>query len=281
MCESEYETITICGIIKNLRFNLNSFPDISFLINVVMIDFPRTWRMLLSRELVVTLGGSLKMNESSSIIWPHPKGGFNTLYKEPFTRCLVEPPRGSMDQTFFLDDRMGNLFTVDPSFKREPHHNPNGTWNLDLDGPHSILGLAICGILTAPSRETFYFSYRLEYNCTNNVVKYKDFLIGLNLAIDRKIKCIRVIRDYDLIVCQISLKFYTKNERIKKYRYLVRDAMNYFEEIPIEVVPREENHIVDSLALSGYTLQPCEGPLQYLRNMEVVFRPSVPENVEN
>jgi len=106
-------------------------------------------------------------------------------------------------------------------------------------------------------------------------------LIGLNLAIDRQIKHIRVIGDSDIVVFQINLKFSTKNERIKKYRDLVRDTMKYFEEVLIEAIPREENHVIDALAVSRSTLQPCEGPLQDLCKLEVVFKPLIPKNVEH
>jgi hypothetical protein len=186
-----------------------------------------------------------------------------------------------MDQIFFLNDKMEKLFVVDPNFKREPCQNPNGTWTLEFDGAHSSFGSGACIFLTSPSRDTFYFSYRLKYDYTNNVSQYKYFPIGLNLSIDRKIRHIRVIGYFDLVVSQISLKFDKKNERIKKYRYFVRDTMKYFKKISIKVVPREENYIVDTLAVSRSTLKPCEGPLQYLCKMEVVFIPSVLGNMEH
>jgi ribonuclease HI len=46
----------------------------------------------------------------------------------------------------------------------------------------------------------------------------KALLIGLNLALDRNIKCLKVIGDSDLVVSQVNLKFATKNERLRKYR---------------------------------------------------------------
>ena len=54
-----------------------------------------------------------------------------------------------------------------------------------------------------------------------------------------------------------------------------------FRKISIEVVPREENHVADSLVVSASTLQPCEGPLHELCKMEVLFRPSVSDNLEH
>jgi ribonuclease HI len=78
--------------------------------------------------------------------------------------------------------------------------------------------------------EATYFSYRLEYDCTNNIVEYKALLIGLNLALDRNIKCLKVIGDSDLVVSQVKLKFAAKNERLRKYRDSVRDTIELFDD---------------------------------------------------
>ena len=53
-----------------------------------------------------------------------------------------------------------------------------------------------------------------------------------------------------------------------------------FRIMSLEAIPREENHVVDDLAVSASTLQPFEGPLHDLCKMEVLFRPSVPDNLE-
>jgi hypothetical protein len=51
--------------------------------------------------------------------------------------------------------------------------------------------------------------------------------------------------------------------------------------VTIKVVPREENYVADALVVSASTLQPCDGPLQNLCKMEVLFRPSIPDNLEH
>jgi ribonuclease HI len=57
--------------------------------------------------------------------------------------------------------------------------------------------------------------------------EYEDFLIGLNLALDRNIRCLKVIGDSDLIVSQVNLKFSMKNERLRRYRDSVRDTIKF------------------------------------------------------
>jgi ribonuclease HI len=70
-----------------------------------------------------------------------------------------------------------------------------------------VLGSGVGIVLISPSKEATFFSYRLEFDCTNNIVEYEALLIGLNLALDRNIKCLRVIGDSDLVVSQVKRKF--------------------------------------------------------------------------
>jgi ribonuclease HI len=152
---------------------------------------------------------------------------------------------------------------------------------LEFDGAHSSSGSGAGIVLTTPSKETFYYSYRLEYHCTNNVVEYEALIIGLNLAIDKGVTHLKVIGDSDLIVSQVLLDFAAKNERLKRYRDFTRSIAKSFEIVSIKAVPREENYVADALVVSASTLQPCDGPLQNLCKMEVLFRPSIPDNLEH
>jgi hypothetical protein len=106
-------------------------------------------------------------------------------------------------------------------------------------------------------------------------------IIGLNLAINKGVTHLRVIGDSYLIVSQVLLNFVTKNERLKRYRDFASSVAKSFEVVSIEAVPRDENYVADALAVSASTLQPCDGPLQNLCKMEVLFRPSIPDNLEH
>ena len=131
------------------------------------------------------------------------------------------------------------------------------------------------------SNEAFYYSYRLDYQCTNNIAEYEALILGLNLAIDKGVTYLRVKGASDLIVSQVLLKFATKNEKLKKYRDLAQSISKSFRIVSIEAIPRDENHVANALAVSASTLQPCDGPLRDLCKMEVLFRPYIPNNLEN
>jgi ribonuclease HI len=156
-----------------------------------------------------------------------------------------------------------------------------GIWTLEFDGSHSSFGSGAGIVLTTPSGEVFYHSYRLEFCCTNNVAEYEVLILGLNLAIDKGVTILEVKGDSDLIVSQVLMRFATKNEKLKRYRDVAQALSKSFRKISIEAVPREENHVADALAVSASTLQPCEGPLHDLCRMEVLFRPSIPDNLEH
>jgi ribonuclease HI len=128
-----------------------------------------------------------------------------------------------------------------------------GYWGLDFDGAHSRIGSSAGIVLRSPNNETTLFPYRLEFDCTNNIIEYEALIIGINLAIDMKIKTLHVKGDYDLIASQVNKKFAARNSRLKQYRDVVWDAINKFDNFSNEVIAREENHLTTLLSL----LQPC------------------------
>jgi hypothetical protein len=106
-------------------------------------------------------------------------------------------------------------------------------------------------------------------------------IICLNLAIDRGITHLRFIGDSNLIVSKVLLNFASKNERLKKYSDFSRYVAKAFEVVSIKAIPKEENYVADALIVSTSILQPCECPLQNLCKIEVMFRPSIPDNLEH
>jgi hypothetical protein len=115
----------VCGLIKDLRVSLAAFPYISLVMNVVVIDIPDVWGMLLSREWAqpweVAFRWTYHMLPSLTL-----KGGFVTLYREPIVRYQVESPKGPMDEVFYLDEKMGNFYAIDPTLQVEQCQDTSG-----------------------------------------------------------------------------------------------------------------------------------------------------------
>ena len=60
--------------------------------------------------------------------------------------------------------------------------------------------------------------FKLKFTCTNNTVEYEAYLIGLVVAREIGIKCLRVIGDSNLVVCQAKGEFALKKPSLAPYR---------------------------------------------------------------
>jgi ribonuclease HI len=267
------------GIIKNLEIAFDSCPSAPFLIDVVIIDAVNNLGIILHKDLIEHLNGNFHGQQSKATI-PHPEGGFFTLYNEPLVGSLVETFDESSDQLLCIGSDLNNWFVQEGKLDVNTIEETEGIWILEFDGSNSSSGSGAGMVLTALSDEVFYNSYRLEFPCTNNIAEYKAFILGLNLAIDKGVTHLRVKGDSDLIVSQVMMRFATKNEKLKKYGDMAQSISKSFRIVSLEAIPREENHMADALAVSASTLQPCEGPIHDSCKMEVLFRPSVPDNLE-
>ena len=62
ICALNSQTIEVYGLIKGLQVHLTIFSDIMIEMDIVLIDVPDVWGMLLNRKAAADLGGSLQMD---------------------------------------------------------------------------------------------------------------------------------------------------------------------------------------------------------------------------
>ena len=62
---------------------------------------------------------------------------------------------------------------------------------------------------------------------------------------------------------------------------MILDTIEPFDVIEIGVVPIYHNPIFDALSIPTTTLQPCEDMLRGQWKIKVIFRPSIPDNLEH
>ncbi|KAH9328592.1 hypothetical protein KI387_000700, partial [Taxus chinensis] len=84
-----------------------------------------------------------------------------------------------------------------------------------------------------------------------------------------------------LIVKQVKNQFQVKNDHLRHYRNKVWEAIEVFDAFSIKSVPHEKNDKADSLAVSASLMIPHSEFDQDKYTIEMVFRPSVPDNAEN
>ena len=76
------------------------------------------------------------------------------------------------------------IFEKDSSIPNliKAQEDTNGLWNMFFDGLRNKNDLGVGVMLVSPSLEKYYFSYRLQFSCTNNVTEYEALIQGLQLA---------------------------------------------------------------------------------------------------
>ena len=67
--------IEFFGLIKGLQVHLAAFLDIQIEMDIVVIDVPDAWGMLLSRKTRADLGGNIQMDLTYATI-PTPEGTY-------------------------------------------------------------------------------------------------------------------------------------------------------------------------------------------------------------
>jgi ribonuclease HI len=281
ICALDSQTIEVFGLIKGLQVYLKAFPDISIEMDIVVIDVPYLWGMLINRKSAADLGGNIQMDLSYATL-PTPSGGTFRLDREVYRKVHVEKPEAPMDELVYEEESLGNYAilsnSIVPLEDKAKDNELDKVWHMHFDGAFSRLGKGAGIVLQAPNGKVSKFAYRLEFDATNNVAEYEALLLGLELCKDRGVKCLCIRGDSDLVIQQLKNKFACKSERLKGYRNAILDMIDDLDAINLIAIPREQNSLADELAVAASTLTVSDGLIEENISVEVIFRPSVPDN---
>jgi ribonuclease HI len=147
---------------------------------------------------------------------------------------------------------------------------PVDFWSMDFDGAVSKEGAgAGVWLHNHRSRYSENHSYKLNFQCTNNVAEYEALMLGLKLLKKVGAKQIMVRGDSELIIKQIKGEYAAKHPRLRDYRNAILDALQCFTEIDLQVMPRGQNILADGLATSATTCKIPFHPMQVHSGGEV------------
>ena len=117
-----------------------------------------------------------------------------------------------------------------------------------FDGASSKEGLGVGVVFVSPKKNTFRYSFTLNFSCTNNIAEYEALLLGLKVVVHHGIKKLHVIGDFELVISQIKETYASKNKRLKQYRNVVWDQIESFDAFGISWRDRTQNKMADLLA---------------------------------
>ena len=161
---------------------------------------------------------------------------------------------------------------------------PGSRWKLMFDGSSNYMGHGVGAVLLNPNGGYTPFTARLCFDCTNNIAEYEACILGIEAAIDLRIKILEVCGDSALVIYQVKGEWETRDTKLIPYRAYVMELIKYFDEITFRHIPRTENQIADALAMLASMYQVRfhnEAPLiQIERKVEPAYCQSVEEEAD-
>ncbi|CAJ2652969.1 unnamed protein product [Trifolium pratense] len=108
--------------------------------------------------------------------------------------------------------------------------------------------IKIGAIIVTPKGAHIPFTARLQFECTNNIAEYEACIMGIEEAIDLRIKNIDIYGDSALVINQIKGEWETRHAGLIPYRDYARRLLTFFNKVELHHIPRDENQMADALA---------------------------------
>lgn len=102
-----------------------------------------------------------------------------------------------------------------PNPNEEPE--PGARWKLTFDGASNDIGHWSRVVLITPNNGYITSAASIYLDCTNKIVEYEASIMGLEAAIDLRMKTPEVYRDSALIICQVKGEWVTLHPTLIPY----------------------------------------------------------------
>ncbi|XP_039684984.1 uncharacterized protein [Medicago truncatula] len=149
--------------------------------------------------------------------------------------------------------------------------DPESKWGLIFDGAVNAYGSGIGAIIVTPKDTHIPFMARLTFDCTNNMAEYEACIMGIEEAIDLRIKNLDIYGDSALVINQITGEWETRHPGLVPYKDYARRLLTFFNKVELHHIPRDENQMADALATLSSMYQVNrrnEVPLIHIRRLE-------------
>ena len=86
----------------------------------------------------------------------------------------------------------------------------------------NALGRDVGTVLILPEGNHCPFTAKLSFDCTNNVAEYETCVMGLQAAIEKKIKKLTIYGDSILVICQLNGEWETRDSKLVPYQEFIK-----------------------------------------------------------
>jgi len=148
------DKLKVCGIVEGVKTFLHIYPKKRLSINIVVVETPPTWGMIMSQKLIEDL--NLSINEDGSIIYlPWKENSYASIPKHELSAPMIALSQEDESNIKEESDNIGEwrLFK-DERVATPPHPR---LWVMYFDGAHSKSGSGVDIVIISPYKDTFCF----------------------------------------------------------------------------------------------------------------------------
>jgi len=120
--------------------------------------------------------------------------------------------------------------------------------------------------LVSPANDVIPIAYKLGFEFTNNMTKYKALILGLKVASLLDIRELQIYGDSQLVINQVNDIYNIKYEKLCPYKLIVIYLLNEFDRYTIKNILIKNNRYADAM-VSVASLAPIE-----IEDEEMIFK---------
>jgi ribonuclease HI len=154
-------------------------------------------------------------------------------------------------------------------------------WSLYFDGSKSKEGTGAGCVLINPAGNKTFIVCRLEFKCTNNTAEYEALLQGIKKSLDMDVRNLMVFGDSEIMVRQVRNSIHCLSPHLRSYQTELWSLIQKLLAFNINSIPRLSNSEADLLDNVASKLFPTEGLSLNSFSIELLFKPSIPNNITN
>ncbi|XP_070677779.1 uncharacterized protein [Malus domestica] len=121
-------------------------------------------------------------------------------------------------------------------------------WTMYFDGSSTSSSAGVGVVIQSPNHDRWYFSLKLDFDCTNNQAEYEALIIGLGLLHDLRATRALVLGDSELVINQLNGSFRCMSCTLAPYHMVASYLAESFDGITFSHVSRIHNTDTDELA---------------------------------
>ena len=95
---------------------------------------------------------------------------------------------------------------------------PRKKWTIRFDRLATTTSNGVGVVLSCEDGDTIPLSFKLGFSCSNNAAEYEVYLTGLTITLNIRVKYMRVLGDFNLVVSLVKGDFALIEQSLAAYR---------------------------------------------------------------